>query len=211
MTSINVATINSKYYFGSQGFGVTNPVSQSTTSGHIDSLDDLIWRFYFEYIIASRIQAIPNVVETEKEEIMATGRILLQAKKILGAGISDLSEMLGISRPTVYSYLSGNEPSGNSELLMKRVYLIQRTIEVVSKLGLPIPCSTMLKRRDGNGKTFKELLAHDELNDEKIQSFCQVEQQQRERTQQRVTTVPVSPSHRKSINHEALSVPAHLN
>jgi predicted transcriptional regulator len=129
---------------------------------------------------------------------------------VLGASISDLSEMLGVSRPTVYSYLSGNEPSGNSELLMKRVFLLQRTIETIRNLGLSIPCSTLLKRRDSRGKTFKELLANDELNDERIQTFCQVELQQRERTKQRISAVPDSSGHRKNFNNEAFSVPAHL-
>ncbi|MDY0288883.1 MAG: hypothetical protein RBR15_08670 [Sphaerochaeta sp.] len=93
---------------------------------------------------------------------------------------------------------------------MKRVFLLQRTIETIGKLGLPVPCSTILKRSDGSGKTFKELLAHDELNDERIQTFCQGELQQRELTKQRLSAIPASSSHRKSFNHEAFSVPAHL-
>ena len=142
---------------------------------------------------------------------MTTEEILLQVKKVLGASISDLSEMLGVSCSTAYSYLSGDEPSA---LLMERVLLLQRTIETIGKLGLPVPCSTILKRRDGRGKTFKELLAHDELNDELndelVHIFCQGELQQRELTKQRLSAIPASFSHRKSFNHEAFSIPAHL-
>ncbi|MBU1020992.1 MAG: hypothetical protein KJ847_07215 [Firmicutes bacterium] len=210
MTNAHVGTLGSQYCIGPQGFEVSGFVSQGASSVHFDSLDDVIWRFYFEYMISSCMQAIPNAVETQKEEVLATGEIFIQAKKVLGASISDLSEMLGISRPTVYSYLSGNEPSGNSELLMKRISFLQKTIGTIHRLGLSIPCSTMLKRRDTRGKTFKELLANDELNDESIQLFCHVEQQQRNRTKQRITAVPVSSDHRKNLNNEEFSVPGHL-
>ena len=210
MTNAHVVTLGSQYCIIPQGLGVTCFVSQNASSVNIDSIDDVIWRFYFEYMFSSCRKAISNAVETQKEEVLATGEILTQAKKVLGASISDLSEMLGVSRPTVYSYLSGNEPSGNSELLIKRLFLLQRTIEMIHKLGLSIPYSTILKRRDGRGKTFKELLANDELIDERIQTFCHVELQQRERTKQRISADPVSSGHRKSFNNEAFSVPAHL-
>lgn len=209
MAYIGVA-LGSQYCIGPQGLGATGFVFQDMSSANRYIADDMIWRFYAEYMISSYLRAIPITEEIKKDEVLTTEEILVQARKVLGASISDLSEMLGISRPTVYSYLSGNEPSGNSELLKRRLFLLQRTIETIGKIGLSIPCSVLLKRRDSRGKTFKELLAGDELNDEKIQAFCHGELQQRERAKQRVAAVSASSSERKSVQNEAFSVPAHL-
>lgn len=210
MPNVYAGTLGSQYSIIPQSFGSSCLPTQDFRSANSALLYETFLYFYLESLHSSWKNAKGNAIETQKEDVLATGELLTQAKQVLGTSISDLSEMLGISRPTIYSYLSGNEPSVRSEVLMKRLLLLQKTIETIGNLCLSPPCPTILKRRDGRGKTFKELLANDEISDERILAFCNVELQEREKSKQRIAAAPASGSHKKNFNNEAFSVPVHL-
>jgi hypothetical protein len=157
--------------------------------------------------------SIRNAVEMDakpaKLEVVPTSQILEESRRVLGASISDLAQMLGVSRPTIYSYLEGNEPSGSGKDFSGRLTLLKEVVQLVKEAHLPVPCSTLLRRKDVCGKTLKESLSDDSLSVESIQAFIFVEQQQvlarRARmSKQGQVKVP------QKTDIKAISVPVHL-
>lgn len=157
--------------------------------------------------------SIRNAVEMDakpaKLEVVPTSQILEQARRLLGASISDLAEMLGVSRPTIYSYLEGNEPSGSGKDFSGRLTLLKEVLQCVNEAHLPVPCPNLLRRKDVHGKTLKESMSDDSLSMEGIQAFISVEQQhvlvRRARMSKR-GQVKIS----QKTDIQAISVPAYL-
>ena len=126
-------------------------------------------RCYSRLLMSERIR---SVLEMHRIPISAS---LARARDVLGISITALSEILGVSRPTLYSFLDGKEPSVNEEAIAAKVHLIDSLSQMVSDSGLPVPASSLLKRRDFSGRTVKDLLKDGSLKESDISTFIAIE------------------------------------
>lgn len=172
----------------------------------VRAVGKLVFKQFLEMSIKN---AVAIDAKSAKLEVVPTSQILENARRILGASISDLAEMLGVSRPTIYSYLEGNEPSGSGKDFLGRLTLLKEVMQLVKEAHLPVPCSTLLRRKDVRGKTLKEALSNDSLSVEGIQAFISVEQQQILARRARMSKQGQVKAPQKT-DIKAISVPAYL-
>lgn len=159
--------------------------------------------FRKEVLLQKELQAYKQIQNVG----LTTGEVLSKAREMLGATISDLAEMFGVSRPTIYSYMDGNEPVGNVEQFRYRLSLLETTLCFMAKFELSTPSSRILRRRDSEGKTFKELMSEGLLNKEMIEAFCLSEAETQQQIQERLKHTGINQSKRAESNPEYISVP----
>ena len=127
-------------------------------SAYYPLMDGRVLQYECEVRCYSRLlmsERICSVLEMHRIPISAS---LTRARDVLGISITALSEILAVSRPTLYSFLSGKEPSVNEEAIAAKVHLIDSLSDMVSDSGLSVPASSLLKRREFSGRTVKALL-----------------------------------------------------
>lgn len=138
---------------------------------------------------------------------LTTGEVLLKARKVLGATVSDLADMLGVSRPTIYSYMDGNEPAGTMEQFQHRLSLLETTLDFVEELKLSTPAPRIVRKRNSEGKTFKELMKAGELDKGTIEAFCLSEAATQQQIRERLKKTGINLSKQTGSNPEDISVP----
>jgi len=144
-------------------------------SAYYPLMDDRALQYECEVRCYSRLlmsERICSVLEMHRIPISAS---LTRARDVLGISITALSEILAVSRPTLYSFLSGKEPSVNEEAIAAKVHLIDSLSQMVSDSGLPVPSPSLLKRRDFSGRTAKDLLKDGSLKKSDISTFIAIE------------------------------------
>ncbi len=157
-------------------------------SAYYPLMDDRALQYECEVRCYSRLLMsgrIPSVLEMHS---IPTSASLARARDVLGISITALSEVLGVSRPTLYSYLDGKEPSVNEEAIAARVRLIDSLSEMVSDSGLPLPCPALFKRRDFSGRTVKDLLKDGSLKKSDISTFIAIERHYQAKSTIRLAT-----------------------
>jgi len=159
--------------------------------------------FRKEVLLQKELQAYKQIQTVG----LTTGEVLSKAREMLGATISDLAEMFGVSRPTIYSYMDGNEPVGNVEQFQHRLSLLETTFDFVARFELSTPSSRILRRRDSGGKTFKELMSEGSLNKEMIEAFCLSEAETQQQIRERFKKTGINLSGQTGSNPEDISVP----
>jgi hypothetical protein len=138
-------------------------------------------------------------VETETN-ILSYEKTLSASKNILGLNISMIAEILELSRPTIYSYLKGNEPKEKS--LDYKIKSLNNIIDIVKNEFKLHSFSSLFKRRDNEGKTLSDYLLDDNKNIESfVKKLCTEEIKRREKYKKRDST--------KKINNELFSIPIH--
>jgi predicted regulator of amino acid metabolism with ACT domain len=89
-------------------------------------------------------------------------------KTTLGIPAKDLATLLGVSRPTLYSYIKNSELESNiNSSKRKRAIELSDIASKLNSIFLMSP-GAMVKNFSLNGVTMFELLKQDELNHEKI-------------------------------------------
>lgn len=107
-----------------------------------------------------------NTTATDMKQYNRTENTILSyqytlnaARNTLGLNITDLSKLLKVSRPTVYSYLNGNEQKNkSSDKIIKTLNEILRIVKKENNLN---SFSSLFKRRDREGNTLIDYIEQD--------------------------------------------------
>lgn len=94
--------------------------------------------------------------------------------------VTELAELLNMSRPTVYSYLrdDNRKPSGYADVTIERLNMI---INIASEKGLMPPYRGLLFRRNNDDKMIKNLISNGTITNRDIEMAVSSEIQLRER------------------------------
>jgi len=129
--------------------------------------------------------------------------MLLDAKNILGIRISELASLLDVSRPTIYSYLSGQEPSNKD--VQDKIFHLTRIVQIIKENNLETPCLSLLHQMDSDGNSLATLVKQNKDVEEFAIRACNSEialrKARMKRSIQRKST--------KSVNPESFSIPAY--
>ncbi|MGH4037636.1 MAG: hypothetical protein ACRQFF_07295 [Sphaerochaeta sp.] len=134
-----------------------------------------------------------------KNNILCYKKTLENSKKYLGMNISMIAKILNLSRPTIYSYLKGNEP--DNTVSDNKITQINHILEIVRDTYKFHTFSSLFKRRDKEGKTLVEYLIEGNSNlDKFVFELCNEEQQRR-------SSIKKDSSKKTIVNKELLNVP----
>jgi len=166
-----------------------------------------IYRFYDCVQYLSFKIALQPTVKADDVKIIQTDTILNRAREVLGISITDLAEIIGVSRPTIYSFLGGNEPVDNIEKIKGSLSFLNYLTQKILDSKLTLPCSSILRRRNGEGYSLKELIASGEITFDRISFFVENEIEQQAKNKE--THIMLSDKNRESekLDVEAISVP----
>lgn len=104
-------------------------------------------------------------------EILSYQNTLINSKKYLGLSVAALSYLLDVTRPTIYSYLNGNEPKDKS--LDSIIIKLNKIINIVHNDFSLKSFSSIFKRRDNKGNTLTNCLKEENDNYiEFVNSLC---------------------------------------
>ncbi len=83
---------------------------------------------------------------------------LASIRRVLGASITDLAELFGVTRPTVYAWMQGAEPRGEHFERLQKIVCQMREVEAfgIAEVG------KLLKRPLQDGSTLLELIKKDQ-------------------------------------------------
>ncbi|MCH3919466.1 MAG: hypothetical protein LKE39_03085 [Sphaerochaeta sp.] len=95
--------------------------------------------------------------------------MLSHVKQIFGLSMMGFTEILGVSRPTLYSYMKG-ESQPQNDCVVSRLQILEAFAEDVKKAGFSLPCTSILARRDG-GVPLKTLIREDRFISTKIPAY----------------------------------------
>jgi len=147
----------------------------SDGSAYYPLMDDRALQYACEIRCYSRILLSERIREVLMLHRIPAGASLVRAREVLGISITALSEILAVSRPTLYSFLDGKEPSVNEEAISAKIRLIDSLVQAVGDSGLPLPCPSLLKRRDFSGRTVIDVLTDGSLRKSDISTFIAIE------------------------------------
>lgn len=160
-------------------FSILKPNSSTNKTGIIKNLisyqiDNIIisqfkennnsWPSADYYYALSNENAISKATNVEREEhkILSYQNTLINSKKYLGLSVAALSTLLDVTRPTIYSYLNGNEPKDKS--IDNIIIKLNKIINIISKDYSLKSFSTIFKRRDAKGNTLTSYLKEENDN-----------------------------------------------
>ncbi|MCY1152682.1 MAG: helix-turn-helix domain-containing protein [Sphaerochaetaceae bacterium] len=129
----------------------------------------------FRYINVTN-SATTNIKKYNRTEntILSYQSTLNAARNTLGLNITDLSKLLNVSRPTIYSYLNGNEQKNkSSDKIIKTLNEILRIVKEENNIN---SFSSLFKRRDSEGNTLINYIEKDS-NDiyHFVEKLCEAE------------------------------------
>jgi DNA-binding transcriptional regulator YiaG len=102
--------------------------------------------------------------------------VLMRAIKILGISISDIALILGVSRPTVYSYK--NKLSFPEGIIKEKLELLDSALCQIEKKCPDVPFESMLKRKDLKGTSLFDLLQNNQSVGDYVGMLCKVAKQE---------------------------------
>ena len=129
------------------------------------------------------IQIVVDETATEKEQLRTTAEKLDYIKDSFGISLSHLAKILRTSRPSLYSWLNGEEPR---EGTVRRIQQINEYAERWAKLNqYHFSPGPLFRQPLGKGPSMLERLMRDELNmaeiDAGISAMLELMQRRRER------------------------------
>jgi DNA-binding transcriptional regulator YiaG len=98
--------------------------------------------------------------------------VLMRAIKILGISISDIALVLGVSRPTVYSYK--NKLSSPEGIIKEKLERLDAVLCQIETKCPNVPFESMLKRKDQKGTSLFELLQNNKPVEDYVCMLCNV-------------------------------------
>lgn len=113
----------------------------------------------------------------ETPSISEVGAILQEAREVFGLSIADLARLVGVSRPTVYSYLQCRDVIPHEETREKIQALCAyaaKTREATSGRGVAM--RHLVKRRIFKGKSLFDIMQQNENIDIPLQTLLQLHQ-----------------------------------
>ncbi len=198
--------------------GTTFIIRKNGLFTYAQNFENLIWEknirepetngilnfFSFVHSFSRKIASEP-FLKTTSIKILPTHSVLNKARKILGISISDLADIVGVTRPTIYSFLEGNEPIENVDKIKIRLSILEYLTENIIDSKLPLPCSSILRRRNIEGHSLKELIVADAITFEEIYLFITNEIVQHQKNRESYSQLSNKP--KEKIEIEAISVP----
>lgn len=175
-----------------------------------DFVDDIIishfeeknksWNSADYYYNLSYKNAISKQTDIKQKDnkLLSYQNTLSNSKKYLGLSVVALSTLLNVTRPTIYSYLNGNEPKDTSaDTIIKKLNKIINLVSIDYSLN---SFSTIFKRRDDKGKTLVDYLKEENENYLKFATFLCEEEVKRQSKIIRITS-------KNKSNPEEFSIP----
>ena len=165
------------------------------------------FRFWQAVVLANAKHATHTI---ESKQAISSRERIESVRKVLGINISDLSEILGVARPTIYAFLSGNELVGGADGKFQKMETLSLLCSKIEEASLPIPCNKILRRRNQEAKSLKEILQHGDVTEAELDVFVAVEIGHYQQNRQRIAKTSANKSKEKHLNPESISTPAHL-
>ena len=115
-----------------------------------------------------------------EECYLTTSDAVKRIKNEFILNVTELAELLNVSRPTVYSYLRDDDrkPSAYADAKIERLNMI---INIASENGLTPPYRGLLFRRNSEDKMIKNLISNGTITNHDIEMAVMSEIQLRER------------------------------
>lgn len=157
------------------------------TSNSIFTKNNNYWdsnTFYYEN---NTIIDKTNIASINDNSILSYQETLNESRNILGLNISVLSQLLNVSRPTIYSYLNGNDQKDKSadEVIMK----LNSILKIVKEQYNLESFSSIFKMRDNNGNTLVDYVLEksDRIN-MFVNQLCNEEIKKQEKRKQKINS-----------------------
>jgi len=173
-------------------------------------MEQLIWHHYMMTEMLINAHAVPYTPKSVSVQVISMSKRIEQVRKVLSISVSDLSEILGVTRPTVYSFISGNEPVEDAPSKYRLMGRLQLLCEKIEQSELPIPCNRILRRHNDEGESLKTLLQDETISESMLDSFIDAEVEQHHENKRRLAASAKNRSGKKRLDPEAISIPFHL-
>lgn len=173
-------------------------------------LEKSIYNYFRFWHAITRTTAKPTTPTIVSKQVIPMSERIESVRKVLGISISDLSEILGVTRPTVYSFLSGKEPVEDADTKFQKMETLRLLCSKIEAVDLPIPCNRILRRRNQEARSLKELLQDSDITEDELDAFVAVEIGHHQQNRQRIAKSLAGKPEKKYLDPESISTPAHL-
>ncbi|NCD06643.1 MAG: hypothetical protein EOL97_11015 [Spirochaetia bacterium] len=168
------------------------------TSNSIFTKNNYYWDSITFYYENNTIIDKTNTAAIIDNSILSYQATLNESRNILGLNISVLSQLLNVSRPTIYSYLNGNDQKDKSadDVIIK----LNSILKIVKEQYNLESFSSIFKIRDNNGNTLINYILEksDKIN-MFVNQLCKEEIKKQEKRKHIINS--------KNINFEKYSIP----
>lgn len=176
----------------------------------LSEMEQLIWNHYMITNALIHAQAVPYTPKSASVQVVSMSKRIEEVRRVLSISVSDLSEILGVTRPTVYSFMSGNEPVGDALSKYRIIGRLQLLCDKIEQSELPIPCNKILRRHNDKGESLKTLLQDETTGERVLDFFIEAEIEQHRENKRRLAASAKNRIGKKRLDPEAISTPFHL-
>lgn len=150
-----------------------------------------------------------TIVEPSHRQVVSFAQRIEEIRSVLAISVTDLAAMLDVTRPTIYTFMDGKEPVEDSETKYERIQTLQLLARKINDSDLALPCNQILRRRNQNGESLKELIGRGAATEADLDVFVATEVEQQRNNKQRVALIKQNGAAHRQKGPESISAPYH--
>lgn len=168
---------------------------------------------FLDYAVLSERTTYVNgdqtTVEPSHNQVVSFAQRIDEIRSVLAISVTDLAAMLDVTRPTIYTFMDGKEPVEDSEMKYARIQTLQLLSKKINDSDLVVPCNQVLRRRNQNGESLKELIGRGAATEADLDLFVATEVEQQRNNKQRVALIKQNGAAHRQKGPESISAPYH--
>ncbi len=150
-----------------------------------------------------------TTVKPSHNQVVSFAQRIEEIRSVLAISVTDLAAILDVTRPTIYTFMDGKEPVEDSETKYARIQTLQLLAKKIEESDLALPCNQILRRRNQQGESLKELIGRGAATKTDLDAFVATEVEQQRKNKQRAALIKESGAAQRQKGPESISAPYH--